>query len=435
MSSIDWGRELREDRIDTGEVGKISTIKKIYNSLMNAWRNHVSCISMQGGTRSGKTYNIMIWIILFCFDHARAKIGITRKTSPTIYGTVFQDFKDIMFRLGHWDDDCMNYTRMEYKFPNGSMINFFPADEAAKLKGRKNDITWLNEATEMTFNDYFQLNNRTSGLLILDYNPDFSEDHWLNQVNEEPTTFHFITTYKDNKFLEKRIIEQIEKLRTTNFSLWMMYGEGKRCKLEGLIFPNIKVIDHFPTRKEIEQMDKAERDELIAMKHAIGIDFGYNDPTAVMHVGVTKNRVYIDELCYQRKMLSEGMKDILMDNEYRNMLKVADSAAREDIERLRSLGVSQLKGANKGGRNKTIIPDIRTLQSKEIYITAHSQNMLKEARNYCFEIDASGEPTDKPAGGMFDHGWDAVRYASMALIGRKKYGRRRIRTNRGVTLK
>lgn len=81
---------------------------------------------------------------------------------------------------------------------------------------------------------------------IVDYNPSFSDEHWLCDLNRDSRTYHFISTYKDNPFLEQTIIDEIESLQYKNQSLWQVYGLGQQAIVEGLIFPNIEIIDEFP---------------------------------------------------------------------------------------------------------------------------------------------------------------------------------------------
>ena len=48
----------------------------------------------QGGTRSGKTFNILLWIIFqYCTDNRDKVITICRKTFPALRATVMRDFQ------------------------------------------------------------------------------------------------------------------------------------------------------------------------------------------------------------------------------------------------------------------------------------------------------------------------------------------------------
>lgn len=225
---------------------KIQTTK-IFSKVNDAINNGYTIISAQGSSRSSKTYNILIWLIVYVLQHPNTRLSIVRKTLPALKATVFVDFKEILFKMGVFDVKCLNKTDFVYTFSNGSWIDFFSTDDEQKIRGRKRDILFCNEANELLFIEWQQLKMRTTRFAILDYNPSFSDDHWLCDLNKDSRTFHFVTTYKDNPFLEQTIIDEIESLQEKNKSLWQIYGLGMQAIVEGLIFKEIKIIDEFPS--------------------------------------------------------------------------------------------------------------------------------------------------------------------------------------------
>ena len=68
-----------------------------------------------GGTRSGKTYAIIQWIIVQALQ-AKEEITIVRKTIPSLKRTVMKDFKEIMQSLGLWSDNEFNISDRIYTF-------------------------------------------------------------------------------------------------------------------------------------------------------------------------------------------------------------------------------------------------------------------------------------------------------------------------------
>ncbi len=54
----------------------------------------------QGGTRSGKTYNILIWFILKLLNERNKVLTVIRKTRPAVKATVYRDFiEKYLFRI------------------------------------------------------------------------------------------------------------------------------------------------------------------------------------------------------------------------------------------------------------------------------------------------------------------------------------------------
>ena len=239
---------------------KIQTTR-IYAEIQKAKDAGFTTVSEQGSSRSSKTFNTVIWIILRCLYIPKTTVSVVRATLPAIKGSVFRDFKEIMIKMKVWDDRCMNKSDFIYSFPNGSWVEFFSCDNEQKIRGRKRKILYVNEGNELKFIEWQQLQMRTTEFSIIDYNPSFTEDHWLCTLNKEKTTYHFITTYKDNPFLEQKVIDEIESLQWKNPSLWRVYGLGLQAIIEGLIFENVEYVDEIP---------------LYAKKKAwIGMDLGY----------------------------------------------------------------------------------------------------------------------------------------------------------------
>ncbi len=80
----------------------------------------------QGGTRSGKTYNILLWIIFsYCNRHNGKVITITRKTFPSTRATVMRDFIDILKIYEIYNDSNHNKSSSEYSY-SVTWLNLYP---------------------------------------------------------------------------------------------------------------------------------------------------------------------------------------------------------------------------------------------------------------------------------------------------------------------
>lgn len=379
---------------------KIQTTR-VYSEVYDAVKRGCRAISAQGSSRSSKTYNIVLFLCLYLLEHPNTRLSVVRKTLPAIRGSVLYDFKDILVRLGIWADANFNKSEMIYTFPNGSFVEFFSTDQEQKLRGRKRDILFVNEANELSFVEWQQLAMRTAQFKILDYNPSFSEDHWINKLNEESGVYHFVTTYRDNPFLEQTIIDEIESLQTKSPTLWQIYGLGKRALVEGIVFPRIEQVAEFPDWCKSE---------------FIGIDFGYtNDPTAIVKVGYAINAddeecLFIDEICYRTRMTTGDICDAL--RPYRNMTIDAESADPRLIDEIHKSG-ARIYPVKKG--TGSIEAGISRMQTFRIFVTARSLNVLKEFRNYTYAQDKDGRWLNIPID-AYNHAIDAVRYVVMSEL-------------------
>jgi len=148
---------------------------------MDKYNEGCRFILNQGGSRSSKTFSIIQLLLIVCISTPKIRISIVRKSFPSLRGTVLRDFMELMDLYGLYDIKNHNKTEHIYKFNNGSTIDFFSIDDSKKVRGRKRDICYCNEANELSFEEFQQLSLRTSKTFFLDYNPSDAE-HWLYKL-------------------------------------------------------------------------------------------------------------------------------------------------------------------------------------------------------------------------------------------------------------
>ncbi len=349
-------------------------------------------LALQGGARSSKTYSIcQNQINELRVTHSQ-KLSIFRKTLPAVKDTVQEDFLSILGTEKLYDRKAFNKTRNDYNLHN-NLVQFRSLDDPHKKRGSKRNRLWLNEANEFYHEDFKQLAMRTTGRIFLDYNPS-DEFHWIYDHILTRDDCQFIkSTYLDNPFLEQEIVKEIERLKTTDENSWRIYGLGERGKSKETIFDNYSIIKEMP---ECEF-------------YRIGVDFGYNNPTAVIRVGIKDQDVYLDELLYKRKLTNTQLIKKLDGLVSSDDELIADSAEPGRIEEMRIAGYNVNKANKESGSVKN---GIDALKSKKIYITENSLNIIKEIKNYKFRKDLKTEEIyDEPVK-FNDHAMDAMRYAT-----------------------
>lgn len=367
---------------------------KVYTKIDKACKKGYTTISLQGSARSSKTYNTLIWLIMYCLRNCGTRLSIVRKTLPALKGSVLVDFKEIMLKLHIFNPKKLNKTDLIYTFENGSWIDFFSSDNEQKLRGRKRDILFVNEANELSYLEWEQLAMRTTRLAILDYNPSFTDEHWICQLNAEPKTYHFVSTYQDNPFLEKKVIEELESLRYKNENLWRIYGLGQQSIIEGLIFQHLHYCKRLPD---------------LAKRRFLGMDFGYtNDPTAIVEVAIVESekKIYIDELVYRTEMLTTDIIQELKVSAAHGKKVISESADPRLIQEIYRSGINIHPVCKFSG---SINAGITKMQEYDIYVTEKSLNVIKEFKNYVYQKDQEGKMVNAPVD-AFNHAIDAVRY-------------------------
>jgi len=349
-----------------------------------------------GGTRSGKTYALLQWCIVQALSN-KETITIVRKTIPSLKRTVMKDFKDVMNDLGIWNENDFNISDRIYTFYTDSTISFISTDDAEKLRGLKSTILWLEEANEIDEESYFQLMIRTTGPIILSYNPTISPYHWIRQMQD---CTRYFTTYKNNPYLEPTVRKAIEELRTSNPKAWKVYGLGEYVGNEKAIF-------------EFNQIDWIPDDaELVCF----GLDFGYSsDPTALASVWKMNNEIYIVEHCYEKGMTTSDI-DTMLKGVVKGREEIwGDSSEPRLIDELYKLGWN-IRPVIKG--KDSINFGIQVMQNYKINIPKSCQNLTNEFYSYEWDSDRFGKQLDKPVD-FNNHLIDAARYACMMRLSNK----------------
>ena len=372
----------------------------VFEHLVNSKKK---IIVNQGGTRSGKTFNIILYIIFYyCLNNSGKTITICRKTYPALRATVLRDFINILREHNLYNEDNHNKSSSEYNL-FGNLIEFISLDQPVKVRGRKRDLLFINEANELYWEDWQQLLFRTSERIILDYNPS-EEYHWIyDKIIPRQDTDFLKTTYKDNPFLEQALVEEIERLQYTDEQYWQIYGLGEKGISKATIF-NYVECNQIPEDAEFVSM---------------GMDFGFtNDPTALVSVWKKESNLYIKELLY-RTMMTTGDIHSYFKQTITKELIYADSSEPRIIEELRRMGW-KIRASLKG--RDSVNAGIDLLKRFKIHIHKDSTNAIQEFRNYKWKEDKTGKLTNTPED-KNNHITDAVRYATYSILSKPNFGK------------
>jgi phage terminase large subunit len=361
----------------------------------------------QGGSRSGKTYSLLQMLIIMAMQEKGKVYSIVRKSLPSLKMTAYRDFFEILRNLDLYDEARHNKSDYTYTL-NGNLFEFISLDQPQKKRGARRDYLFCNEANELSWEDFFQLLVRTTGKIWIDYNPS-DAFHWIyDRLLTRDDVTYIQSTYKDNPFLDKSIVEEIERLQNTDEDYWRIYGLGERGMSRATIF----------------QFGNAEVPQDATLL-AYGMDFGYtNDPTALVAVYKAGDNLYLDELIYQTGLtnpdISNHLKSLNLD---RRSEVFADSAEPKSIEELHRMGWN-VKPTQKGA--DSVIVGIDVLKRHKLFVTPRSNNLIKEMQNYKWTEDKNSNLLNKPID-AFNHAIDAVRYATYNKLSRPNYGRYAIR--------
>ena len=351
-----------------------------------------------GGTRSGKTYAILQYLIVKALQEPQ-NITVVRRTVPSLKRSVIKDYKEIMQSLGIWSSEAYNISDRVYTFANGSLISFVNTDDAEKLRGVKSDILFIDEASEQHEESYFQLSIRTTGEIILAFNPTVSPYHFLRSMDDVEI---FNTTYKDNPYLPQQMVKEIEALEIKNPKYWKIYGLGEYAANDKAVFQNFQILQEMPVHDLV----------------GFGLDFGFSqDPTALVAVHRHHDMLYIRELMYDRGLTTQDIVNRLKSLNIGRTDEIwADSAEPRLIEEIYRSGFN-IKPVKKGP--DSINFGISVLQNFALNVDSKSTHLIDELYSYEYRTDKNGIVLDKPQD-FNNHLIDALRYLAMSRLSLKQ---------------
>ena len=356
-------------------------------------RLHKRIRGVGGGTSASKTISILLW----CIDYAQSTrdkiISVVSESMPHLKRGAIRDFLNIMNEHKYFEDSRWNKTDYIYTYPKGSRLEFFSVDQPGKVRGPRRDVLFINEANNISYETYTQLEVRTKKIVWLDWNP-VSEFWWYTEISGKQDCDFITLTYKDNEALAPELAQALE-VRKGNKNWWKVYGEGQLGEFEGRIYIGWQIIDEVPHEARLERY---------------GLDFGYtNDPTASDAIYKYDGGIIIDEVIHQKGLSNKQIADI-----YQNLPKalvIADSAEPKSIDEIISYGISVLPSLKGQG---SVLKGIQYVQDQRISITKRSINTIKEYRNYLWQTDKEGKIINEPDV-IWNHHMDDIRYGINSL--------------------
>ena len=376
------------------ETARDIVLTPVFDSNLEAYESKkYRVIANQGSTRSSKTYSICQLLALYIPTYEKKSISIVSPSLPHLKRGARRDFLEVLESAGVYSDAQFNKTDNIYHYPNGSYVEFFGVDEPGKVRGPGRDILFVNEANLIPYQIYKQLALRTKQVIFLDFNP-VDEMNWVYDEADAQGNILIHSTYQNNRSnLSKEIIEEIERLKDADESLWNVFGLGLRGKSTELVYTHWKTCSELP--------GKGER--------FLGQDFGYNVPSALIDVEYYEGAIYVDELLYETRLTTGDLIERYKQQGISRAIEIfCDNAEPKTIEELRRAGFNAKEA------DKDVTEGIRKVKSMPLYITQRSINILKEIKGYKWKTDINGrvvkdKDRDEPVKFM-DHAMDAIRY-------------------------
>lgn len=377
-----------------------------------------------GGSSSGKSYFLAQKIVLD--NLAGVNWLCCRNVARTIRNSTYNEISKAISRMGLARYYSINKSDMVITCKlNGKQILFAGLDDPEKVKSitPANGVlerVFIEEATEIAYDAYMQLKKRLRGetehdkCIVMAFNP-ILKTHWIyseffnfweddksyyesmeygkTETNKGYSLSILKTTYKDNMFLTADDRALLENESDPYY--YNVYSLGNWGILGHVIFKNWHVED---LSKLIPTFDKIH----------CGMDFGWNDPTAMLKIHLDKKRkkIYVFGEVYQQYMTDDALYRTAKEFFGQHYI-MCDSAEPKTIDFLAVKGLNTVPTV-KG--HDSIMRGIRYLQGYEIIVDVRCQNFKNEIEQYHFVEDKFGNAIERPCDEN-NHLMDCLRYA------------------------
>ncbi|MGN1318414.1 MAG: PBSX family phage terminase large subunit [Lachnospirales bacterium] len=372
----------------------------------------------KGSRASKKSKTTALNLIYRIMKYPQANLLVVRKVFGTLKDSCYTELKWAIHRL-NVDSlfDCkLSPLEITYK-STGQKIYFRGLDDPLKITSIAVGTgclcwLWIEEAYEITSEDDFNMVDESirgvapDGLfkqVTLTFNP-WNEGHWLKKrfFDVEDSNILAITTnYKCNEWLDEADLKLFEDMKINNPRRYEVAGLGNWGITEGLVYENWE--ERFFNIEEV-------RDN--STKAVFGLDFGYtNDETALFCgiVDISNTAIYVFDELYKKGLTNEDIFREISKMGYAKERIRADSSEPKSIERLRVLGLNNIRAARKGP--DSISNGIDYIQSFKIIIHPKCTGFIREISNYQWDKDKkTGKGINRPID-CFNHLMDAMRYA------------------------
>lgn len=391
----------------------LTKIKQVINpSYFPLLTDHNEYLVLVGGASSGKSYflaqKILLRIILGYQTNTIHKILVIRKTQNSIRDSIFALFRSIIVDWNLGEIVRPNKSSLDFEFSNGSAIISAGCDDVEKLKSLFGITSiWIEEASQITYDDFKQIILRIRGVIktytqiMISSNP-IARTIWLYQhffkKSQIDTTIHR-STYKDNLFNTQRDINIIENFKNIDKVWYEIYAKGEWGVLKDIIYTNFEITKDFP--------DKF-RDE------CYGLDFGYVDPSTLVHIGIKEKNAYIKQLVYESGLtnnkLIERLKEKIPKKHWQRKIIYADNAEPARIEEINNAGLICEPA------NKSVKDGIDFCKRYKLHLHEDSPDLIEEVQSYKYRETKDGIVLEEPLK-FKDHTCDGFRYGLYTHLG------------------
>jgi hypothetical protein len=429
--------ELRED-----QEGGFSP----RGAALELWRSRDFETLISGPAETGKTWSCLQYVDALLWKYPGAQAVMARKTYSSLVGSAVRTF----LRIKHESVKPFGGEKPEwFQYPNGSRLWVAGLDNPGKALSSERDLIYVNQAEEISVNDWETLMTRATGRgavmpytrMIGDCNPG-PPTHWIKAREAEGKLRLLYSRHEDNPTLFDEAGEITAQGRRSLAILDALSGVrlqrlrfGRWVQAEGAVYEafnaDVHVIDAMPAGWH-------------AWRKILSVDFGYRNPFVCQWWAIDGDgRMYLYRDLYLTGQLVADMARRIMALsvlDFGDLLPQAQAIRRfearitdhdaEDRATLESVwGVPTvpaykdvLRGIGNVQDRKRVQPDDRPRlfylrsapveRDPELQAAHLPTSTMQENEVYIYATSPDGKPIKEEPVKLYDHGMDAERYAA-----------------------
>lgn len=440
MAFLQRLKEIETDTPPPGEPEFRGAAKELRRSTSHE-------VMIAGPAETGKTFAALVKLDRLLLSTPGAQAVLVRKVRDTIFSTVLQTFRLKVLYDRHPAKAYGGQSPQWYDYPNGARLWLAGMDDPGKALSSERDFIYINQAEELTLDDWSVLTTRCTGRAGNTPHPQIFGDcnpgpphHW---IKNRPTLKVLESRHEDNPVLyDAERQEWTEQGKRTLSILDALPGVRKERLRYGRWVSAEGVVFEVDARKHVLSRDELVRLRILnsygklgpAVKSTIaGVDWGYTAP-GVLGVWALDGdaRMYLIREYYRTQKLIGWWveKAQRCRADYNVSGFVCDPSQPAYIMEFQRAGLPTIEGDN------DCVPGIAAVQTRlqdagdtrprlyfaedalvevdtDLLNSRQPVCTLQECDSLVWKPDKNGKPAKAGETVGPDHGADQMRYATM----------------------
>ncbi len=277
-------------------------------------------VLIAGPAGTGKSFACLLKVHLMCLKNPGMRALVVRKTHRSLSSTGLVTLREhvapeaIRTGLMRWYGGS-GEKPAQYQYQNGSVIVVGGMDNADKVMSAEYDVAYVQEATELTRDDWEKITSRLRNgkvsfqQIIADCNPQ-QPTHWLKKRCDEGRTQMIYGKHQDNPrlYTDDNVVTDVGKAYLSKLDglsgvRKLRLRDGKWAAAEGVIYGGWDPQVHIDNRKSLPWH----------WRRIWSVDFGFVHPFVWQQWAIDEDgRMYLEREIYRSKRLVEDhCRDIL----------------------------------------------------------------------------------------------------------------------------